>query len=49
MHLWHALGTVETRGNMKLIWKTLEVAALCLATVGPLSAQTQSHFLALCR
>jgi hypothetical protein len=25
---------------MKLIWKTLEVAALCLITVGPLSAQT---------
>ena len=35
---WHGGGAGEK--NMKLIWKTLAVAALCLATVGPLSAQT---------
>jgi len=41
MHLWHAIGTVKASGEeMKLIWKTLEVAALCLATAAPLSAQT---------
>jgi len=34
---WHRWGRGK---NMKLIWTTFEVAALCLATVGPLSAQT---------